>query len=52
MPERKRGFQGLEQRIQEMNAEEEKRRKEASDEKGKEAPRAEPDEGKAERRQP
>ena len=46
MPEKKRGFQGLEQRIQEMNAEEEKRGKQASEEKGKEAPRSEPDEEK------
>jgi hypothetical protein len=44
MPEeRKRGFQGLEQRIKEMEAEDARREREAKEEK-KEAPRSEPNE--------
>ncbi len=47
MPERKRGFQGLEQRIQQMHDEDEKRERQAQEEQRKEAPRTEPGEEKA-----
>ena len=47
MPEKKRGFKGLEQRIQEMEAEDRKREREASEEKSPEAPRTDPTEGDA-----
>lgn len=46
MPEKKRGFQGLEERIRELQAEDEKRDRQARDEK-EEAPRGEPGGGKA-----